>query len=459
MRKVVFVGFVTLVSVVTLFTSVATAHGIPGAMGTLEGVPPWLYAGSGAIVVVASFVILGAFTRKEKPHTSSYQRRYIESPFPGFVKIVRVFFVVLYLGVIIIGLFGPSGVLINPYPTIGTEILWWVGYGIFALVIGDFWPLINPWKTLFEWMGEPSLQREYPKRLGVLPAFILFMVFVYLNFIIALTPLLTGAYAALFGILMILGMGLYGKEEWLWYGDPFTRIFDFFGKVGIVNVRENGLEFRKWGVGLLSNPVQYKSEIAFVVAMVYTLSFDGYKDTPYYTEVNLQTVPEGVAFDLWTAVMGGLQLVAGLIIFLLAYVVCVVFMRYVARTDRSTVDMAKRFVVTLIPIAGAYHIAHYSLYFFLSHELVVQTISNPLPGNEIRPDPDLMGFLTVEFVWYYMAAFIVIGHVMAVWVAHYDSLDYFEDRGTAIRSQIPMLVLMVLYTMVSLWIISQPFGG
>jgi len=36
------------------------------------------------------------------------------------------------------------------------------------------------------------------------------------------------------------------------------------------------------------------------------------------------------------------------------------------------------------------------------------------------------------------------------------ALRVYGDARAALRSQIPMLVLMVLYTMSSLWILSQP---
>jgi hypothetical protein len=43
-----------------------------------------------------------------------------------------------------------------------------------------------------------------------------------------------------------------------------------------------------------------------------------------------------------------------------------------------------------------------------------------------------------------------------VYVAHVIALREYPTRRGALRSQVPMLVLMVGYTMVSLWIIAQP---
>ena len=48
------------------------------------------------------------------------------------------------------------------------------------------------------------------------------------------------------------------------------------------------------------------------------------------------------------------------------------------------------------------------------------------------------------------------GHVVAVYLAHLISLRYFGSAGKALRSQLPMLALMILYTISSLWILSQP---
>ena len=51
---------------------------------------------------------------------------------------------------------------------------------------------------------------------------------------------------------------------------------------------------------------------------------------------------------------------------------------------------------------------------------------------------------------------IVVGHVIAVYLSHVKALAMYKDSSQALRSQIPMLVLMVIYTVVSLWIISRP---
>ncbi len=51
---------------------------------------------------------------------------------------------------------------------------------------------------------------------------------------------------------------------------------------------------------------------------------------------------------------------------------------------------------------------------------------------------------------------IVLGHINAVYISHVIALRAFSDPKSAVRSQYPMLALMVMYTVVSLWIVAQP---
>jgi len=70
--------------------------------------------------------------------------------------------------------------------------------------------------------------------------------------------------------------------------------------------------------------------------------------------------------------------------------------------------------------------------------------------------PSISSPVTAGFVWYSQVALIVAGHVIAVYLAHSISLRLLRDPVHAFRSQLPMLVLMVLYTITSLWILAQP---
>ena len=67
-----------------------------------------------------------------------------------------------------------------------------------------------------------------------------------------------------------------------------------------------------------------------------------------------------------------------------------------------------------------------------------------------------IGIVGARFAWYTSVAVIVLGHVVAMYVAHRLALQRFGDARIARRSQYPFAALMVLYTMTSLWILAQP---
>ena len=117
-------------------------------------------------------------------------------------------------------------------------------------------------------------------------------------------------------------------------------------------------------------------------------------------------------------------------------------------------------MLSLVPIAIAYHLAHYLSYLLIQGQAIWPLLSDPLNlgwdlfgtrGYEID-----IGVVGMRFVWLFAVAAIVIGHVAAVTLAHVEALHGASGRRTAVASQVPMLVLMVAYTMLSLWILSQP---
>ncbi|MDH5282033.1 MAG: fenitrothion hydrolase, partial [Thermoleophilia bacterium] len=58
-------------------------------------------------------------------------------------------------------------------------------------------------------------------------------------------------------------------------------------------------------------------------------------------------------------------------------------------------------------------------------------------------------------VWYVQVVALVVGHVAGLAIAHDRAVALFDDRRAALRSQYPMLALMVLYTVGGLWLLSQ----
>ena len=51
---------------------------------------------------------------------------------------------------------------------------------------------------------------------------------------------------------------------------------------------------------------------------------------------------------------------------------------------------------------------------------------------------------------------IVLGHMIAVILAHITALRVFANQKHAAISELPMIALMIGYTSLSLWILAQP---
>lgn len=133
--------------------SLALAHGL-GQTYDLP-VPFWLYFFAAAAVLI-SFVQVGLFVG-EGDATHRYPRfdllrvnplRALLTARP-FLAGLRLLSVALFLLAILTGLFGRQIATENFAPTF-VWIIWWVGFSFFVAFVGNIWPLVNPWKILFE---------------------------------------------------------------------------------------------------------------------------------------------------------------------------------------------------------------------------------------------------------------------------------------------------------------------
>jgi hypothetical protein len=69
---------------------------------------------------------------------------------------------------------------------------------------------------------------------------------------------------------------------------------------------------------------------------------------------------------------------------------------------------------------------------------------------------DPLAWLSVPLFWGVQVALVVVGHVFAVVAAHRVAVDRYDTVAAARRAHAPMVALMVAYTVLSLWIVSQP---
>jgi hypothetical protein len=105
-------------------------------------------------------------------------------------------------------------------------------------------------------------------------------------------------------------------------------------------------------------------------------------------------------------------------------------------------------------------VAHYFHYLLVQGQLIIPLLSDPL-GRRWDLFGTAMyyldiGILDARFIWYLAITSIVAGHVISIWLAHRLALREFGARGKAVAASVPLTVLMVLYTIISLMVIADP---
>jgi hypothetical protein len=493
---------------VAIFAGPADAHGF-GQRYDLP-VPLWLWVTGAAAAVALSFVVIGVFARG-RPGGASYPRLNLLRWRPGRLLIdhraglvARLVSVGLLVLIVTAGAIGDQTPTRNVAPIL-VWVVWWVGFAYVSALIGNLWAVVNPWAALFAWadalgerVGGGRLARgvPYPRWLGMWPAIALFAGFAWteLVFVGRAVPATLALIVTVYSLITWGGMFVFGRAVWLRYGDPFAAAFRVLARFAPTEVRVNGrrgcvscdlecgnegacvdcrecfaraavaereLNLRPFGVGLLRTREVSLSMVVFVLLLLSTVTYDGFTATPAWASIE-STLYAGLGFlgDSRLTVIGTLGLLAFLLAFVLVYGVFSAWMARASGGEVSPERVARIFVFSLVPIAIAYHLAHYFTYLLIQGQLVIRLASDPfgfgwnlLGTARYRPDIGLVG---ARFAWYTAVGSIVVGHIVAVWVAHVLALREFSDRRIAIRSQYPMLLLMVGYTMVSLWIIAQP---
>jgi hypothetical protein len=431
----------------TLAAGGALAHGggLAGSSSEPLTVPLWLFLSTGGAVVAASFLLASSVTDRRLVRRFHEASRALPS---GATALERVGQTVGLLGlalVLVVGAVGPA----DPLRSAAVLLVWagwWAGYTMTTYLVGNGWPALNPFRTLAAPFGDGL--RTYPERLGSWPAAVGLLALVWVEVVSPLAddPRALALAVGGYGVLTLAGAAVFGREDWFAHADPMSRVFAAYGAVAPVQRDEDGFRLVLPGAELVRDPAADASAVALVVALVWGTTYDGLVGTPLWRSVATTLVGAGVpAMALYPAVLG-----LGFLVFLGAFRLAARAVRPVAPTYLSAAALARAFAPSLLPIAAGYHLAHYLDYFLSLTPALAAALRSPLapPAPRLLVLPDWFGGLSV--------AFVLLGHLLAVWVAHGVAYDRLPSRLAAVRSQYPITLAMVLYTMVSLWIVTRP---
>jgi len=446
------------------FAGAAHAHGV-GERYDLP-VPLGYYVVGAGLVIVLTFAVAAAFPARLFRHGPATARSW---PVPTIlVATLRLVAVLLLCLAVATGLLGDPHPARNFAPTF-LWIIWWCGYSLFAALVADLWPALNPWRVVFDRVaGAGNQPRAYPGGLGEWPAAAQLLLFAWFEIVSpwASDPSAIAMLALVYSITCWAGMMRFGADQWLDRADPFALVFRTLGRFAPLHlIRSDGARWRlglRWpGAGLLDARGADASTVAFVMVMLSTVLFDGFLGTSLWRSWDRLVssfLPRGMDREGYiAATLGLLGIWLG---FLIAYQATAWIMGLLTRGLRSGAEHAQAFCFTLVPIAIGYNLAHNFSYIVVQGQTILALASDPFGRGwnlfdtaTFRPDIGLVG---AGVTWTVAVSAIVVGHMVGVILAHLVALRSLGGRTQAVRALAPMTLLMVLYTMASLSILAEP---
>ena len=125
----------------------------------------------------------------------------------------------------------------------------------------------------------------------------------------------------------------------------------------------------------------------------------------------------------------------------------------------STGRIFKVFACSILPVALFYHLAHNAMHFFMEAARILPVLGDPfaLGWNLFGLAAHLPApLLSLETVWWIQLVLIVAGHLYGVLVADRLARRLFPEPRLALRALAPLILVMILYSAFSLWLIATP---
>jgi hypothetical protein len=460
---------------VLAFPAAASAHGIGGVRDL--PVPLWLFYYGGAIVLIVSFIALGVLWRRPlleahaggRPLPAVLQRVLLSRALRFVLGAVGFALLVLVLAT---ALFGTSVVDRNLAPAF-VYVFFWLGLVPVVVIFGNVWPALNPWRAAadaYVWTArrlglQPRAFSDYPAQWGLWPAtvFLFLWATLELAYFEPSNPHALAIAILFYSFFTWYGMAVFGRREWLEGGEAFSVYFWLLARIAPFAVRE--AEGRREVVirpplAGLSRREPIPGTLAFVAVMLGSVTFDGFSRTNFWQDFRAELVGPYVTdsptlADTVTTLVNTAGLVIVVALVALAYLTALAAARRLASEQLEVSD----FVLTLVPIALAYAVAHYFSLLVVRGQYVLPLASDPFGrGWDLFGSADFRPRqtpLSPNVTWYVQVTALVVGHVLGLALAHDRAVQLFRSARVALKTQYAILALMILYTVTGLWLLWQ----
>jgi hypothetical protein len=439
------------------------AHGVGGP----TDLPiPASYAFVGAAVaLVVSFAVLAFAWRESRFEGDASGRpmwpwlaRIVES------QITRTIVVVLALlfaaWVAMAALFGQD-TLVNP--TFGAVfVLLWVGLVPAALLFGPIYRLCNPLRWLHRGIALAAATdyrkglRDYPDRLGYWPGAFFLFAFVWLELVDPSTASSLSAvrlWFAVIGALIMVGAAFYG-DVYFARADPFEVYSSLVARMSPFGRRTDG-------VLVVRNPLENldglkpRPGLVGVVAVLFgSTAFDSFKESSRWLRFAQDYTAHSALLN--TAALLSFCLIV-LVTFSAAAVLTGGLGHMAEKHGVRRRDLPNLMAHSLVPIVIGYIVAHYLSFFVSTGIATLQQLGDPLSrGWTLTSFMDDVNKYTIYEHPTALAVTkviaVVTGHVLGVIAAHDRAVRLLPKRH-ALIGQLPMLILMVAYTLTGLFLL------
>jgi hypothetical protein len=438
-------------------------------------IPEWLFGWAAAMVLVVSFVALAILWPEPRLERERWK------PLPGEIgrllgsRAVEVLCgaigVFLLGGVVYAGLRGAQSPTANFAPTF-IYVIFWLALLPASILFGDVFKAFNPWRAIGRtvgWIagkaarGDLPAPLAYPDRLGHWPAAAGIFAFAVMELVASNgdRPENLAIATLVYSALTFVAMALYGVDTWISRGEAFSVYFNLFSRISAIETRDRVVGLRPPLSGLPAlRPLA--GTVPLLAVMIGSVTFDGASEAPIWTSI----APDIASFfqDVGLSPQNSLELT---FLIGLTATVLIVFSFYMLGAlgaksvggGFSTKRLARAFMHSLVPIAFAYVAAHYLTLLLFQGQSIAFLASDPLgDGSDLFGTADSQIDYTIigaNATWYWQVGFVVVGHVAALTLAHDRALALYDRAKLAVRSQYWMLAVMVGFTSLALWLLSQ----
>ncbi len=431
------------------------AHGVGGRIDL--PLPAWQLAWAAGFAVAISFVALGTFW--SQPRLAEAARG---KPLPGVsnlgdpgVVVGRIFGLAAFGLTMVAAWFGLDEGAANLAP-VALFITFWVGLQVVSFLVGDVWRACNPLWTLADigaWVRAKITRTDLSdvsRGEGThWPAVVSIFAFLWMELAYhsSDSPRSIGVYLTAYTVAMLAGASVFGRG-WVRSAEGFGVLFSKLGAMAPLYRDPAGqIRWRLPLSGLARLDVR-PGTVPFILTVLGSTSFDGFTRSSWWLDITSNKTGWGLTI---TSTIG-LVVVIGIVA--LAYGLAIGAMAWVTG-DRAS-ELSDVFGPSLVPIAAAYAVAHYFSLLVLEGQEIIFRVSDPLGnGSDLFGTIDFQinyGLISTFAIAWVQTVAIAVGHVFGVAASHDRAIERW-DHATAVKSQYPMLGVMVLYTVVGLFLL------